>query len=252
LTSDNLVTNADTDIMTKTHHIITVNKLTSYIVHDINNVLQTILGCAEILMLARNNDDIVKQKAIAIKTASVSAIRLMKYIIDINYKRGLEKRKLNINYCIENMQDIIEKICGNRITVCSNLNEHIPLISSAELYVEEILLNLVINARDAIITEGVITIETGTVNHKTEKEIPLFGTVEKKRYAYIAVKDNGIGMSGEVKKMAYKPTFTTKKNGNGVGLHIVFAIAKELSGYVTIKSAEYKGTTVTVHIPESS
>ena len=83
-----------TDVVTfKKPHLLTVNKITSYLVHDINNVLQTIIGSAEMLLMAKNTDALINARAKTIKTASLSAIKLMNYILDLNYKRGFDKRK---------------------------------------------------------------------------------------------------------------------------------------------------------------
>lgn len=246
------ISKAKNTIQKNAEHIISVNEITSYLVHDINNILQTILGSAEILIMANKTDAFIHSKACAIKTSSLSAVRLMKYILDLNYKKSFETRKLNINDCIVNMKDILEKLCGNRISVVYNLKEIIAPVVATDLYIEEILLNLVINARDAIKTEGVIKIATGEIVYNNTKVLPAFEQVSAGHYCYISVIDNGCGIPQNIIEEIHKPTFTTKKNGNGIGLHIVYTIAKELAGFVEIKSAECEGTTITVHIPQSA
>ena len=242
-----------TDVVTfKKPHLLTVNKITSYLVHDINNVLQTIIGSAEMLLMAKNTDALINARAKTIKTASLSAIKLMNYILDLNYKRGFDKRKLDINLCVENMQDILDKICGSRATIYYELYSGPLNVIATELYIEEILFNLTINSKDAISTEGIITISTAVVNYETAPTVSVFGTVNAGRYCYIKVKDTGCGIAKNIMSLIHKPTFTTKKNGNGIGLHIVFTIAKELSGFVTVESAEQKGTTITVYIPQAA
>ncbi len=230
-------------------HTLTVDKITSYLVHDISNVLQTIVGSADMLIMAKSTDSLIHAKAQTIKTASMSAIKLMNYILDLNYKKSPKKRILDINISIKNISEILDRICGSRVNVYYDLKSNIPPVVATELYVEEILLNLVVNARDAIKTEGIINISTGIMNLKKAKEIAVFNTVKAGNYVYVSVKDNGNGIPENIMELIHQPTFTTKKNGNGIGLHIVYTIAKELSGFVTVESTEYKGTTISVHIP---
>ncbi|HOS60297.1 MAG TPA: ATP-binding protein [Syntrophorhabdaceae bacterium] len=236
----------------KADHILSINEITSYLVHDINNILQTIVGSAEILIMTNQNNALAHSKACAIKTSSLSAVRLMKYILDLNYKKSFEKRKMYINDCITNMQDILDKLCGNRITITYELKELLAPVVAIDLYIEEILLNLTINARDAINTEGLIKIATGEKVLESAKKIPAFGQVSAGNYSYISVNDNGCGIPQDILDKIHKPAFTTKKNGNGIGLHIVYTIAKELSGFVTVKSAESVGSTITVYIPQAA
>ena len=243
----------NTNIVSKSNcHTLTVNKITSYLVHDISNVLQTIVGSAEILITAKSMDSLINARAQTIKTASMTAIKLKNYILDLNYKKSFKKRILNINISIENISEILDRICGNRANVYYDLKSSIPSVEATDLYIEEMLLNLVINARDAIKTEGIIKVSTGAVNLKAAKEIAVFDTVKAGNYVYISVKDNGIGIPENIMELIHQPAFTTKKNGNGIGLHIVYTIAKELSGFVTVESTEFKGTTITVHIPEAA
>ncbi len=176
----------------------------------------------------------------------------MKYILDMNYRKSFEKRKIDINDCIVNMKDILERLCGNHITITYDLKETLAPVVATDLYIEEILLNLVINARDTIKTEGVIKIATGLKTLKEAIIVPVFNQVLAGQYNYISINDNGCGMSQDVIKKIHKPSFTTKKNGNGIGLHIVYTIVKDLAGYIIVESTEFKGTTVAVYIPQAA
>ncbi len=229
-----------------------VGQLTGGVAHDFNNLLTVILGNLQLLDRAVGADDRLKKR---IKTASDAALRgaqLTKRLLAFARRQVLEPKRVDINELVTNAEDMLRRTLGETIRLRSVLAED-PWPARVDPHqLETALLNLALNARDAMPEGGTLTIETANVvldDDYAARHIE----VEAGRYVMLAVSDSGTGMSPEAIENCFEPFFTTKETGKGtgLGLSMVYGYVKQSGGHVKVYSEEGHGTTVKLYLPSA-
>jgi len=227
-----------------------VGQLTGGIAHDFNNLLTVIMGNLQII-----EEDIAGSEALAgpleaALRASASAAELTRKLLAFSRRQALRPRPINVNELVGGMLDMIRRTLGERITILAYPDPALPTALADPGQLETALLNLVVNARDAMPKGGRLTIETAARWLEEDYAERNFD-VKAGRYAMIAVSDNGVGMPAHVLKRAFDPYFTTKERGkgSGLGLSMVHGFAKQTGGHVAIYSEAGRGTTVRLYLP---
>jgi len=236
-----------------------VGQLTGGIAHDFNNILQVIMGNLEIarFMLQslerRDGASVSPEAAVkAIETAqraSRSAGQLVQRMLVFSRMQRLEPASLDVNALITDMQDMVVRTLGETIEVKANLAPGLWPIFADRNQLESALLNLVVNARDAMPDGGLLTIETANVELADG-----FGEdVAPGQYAMINVIDTGCGIPQELMDKVFEPFFTTKEvgTGSGLGLSMVYGFVKQSRGHVRLHSQVGAGTSVRIHLPRT-
>ena len=234
----------------------TVGTLAGGIAHDFNNILTVINGYCEIgLNKAKENKPVINEIK-SIYDATKRAIKLVSQLLAFSRKQLISPRVLDLNKMISDLYDMLKRLISEDIHLEFKFNEKDLKIRIDPSQLEQILVNLVVNAKDAIEEKGnkakekKITIETGLVfiDNEYVKEHP--GSREGE-FVVISVSDTGIGMSKEVRDKVFEPFFTTKEvgKGTGLGLSTVYGIVKQNNGFVYIYSEEGEGTSVKVYFP---
>ena len=227
-----------------------VGHLTGGVAHDFNNLLAIIQGNAELIASNHRNVDRAVQ---AILRASSRGAELTQRLLAFSRRQPLQPRSISVSHLIADMSDLLDRTLGETIETKINAEPDLWDVMADPGQVESALLNLAINARDAIRGSGTLTIECAN-ERLDETYVARNPEILAGDYVIVAVTDDGAGMSGEVRKHAFEPFFTTKEvgKGSGLGLSMVYGFAKQSKGHVTIYSEEGQGTTVKLYLPRAT
>ena len=233
-----------------------VGQLTGGIAHDFNNLLTTIMGSLELLQQHVTLDERGKRLTANAASGAARAAQLTRQLLSFSRRQRLSPEPLMAGEVVDAIKGLLEGTLGERISLSIQADEHAgePWALLADRQeVEAALLNLVINARDAITGEGSVTISTG--NHvRTERSRKTGGSdAPAGDYIRIAVTDTGCGMSEAVRIRAFEPFFTTKSQGAGTGLGLsqIYGFVRQSDGAVSIRSSPGDGTTVEMLLPRA-
>jgi PAS domain S-box-containing protein len=227
-----------------------VGQLSGGIAHDFNNLLTVIIGNLQLIEEDIAGNETIAQPVEAALRAAGNAAELTRKLLAFSRRQALRPRPIDVNERVGGMLEMIRRTLGERITILAHPDPGVPRALADPGQLETALLNLVVNARDAMPHGGRLTIETGTRAldaDYTERA----GDRSATRYVMIAVSDNGAGMPAEVVKRAFDPYFTTKAHGkgSGLGLSMVHGFAKQSLGHVALYSEPGHGTTVRLFLP---
>jgi len=227
-----------------------VGLLAGGIAHDFNNILQVISGYGNMLKIDNKLDDKQKLEIDHILSASEKAAQLTKGLLAFSRKQIITLAPVNLSDVIENVKKFLARIIGEDIQLKTVTYETRLKIFADMGQIEQVLINLATNARDAMQKGGLLTIETGfqVIEPSNRHE---FDTAEPGRYAVVTVSDSGIGMDKETCKRIFEPFYTTKEigKGTGLGMAIVYGIIKQHNGFINVYSEPGKGTTFRLYIP---
>ncbi len=231
-----------------------IGKFTTGIAHDFNNFLTTIIGYSEVLEKLTEDNPLIRKKVNLLRKAGERAKNLISSLLAFSRKQMRKREVLNINELIEDMYDMLKRMIPEDINFKLELSQQAPFIYADRVQIEQILINLIINSKEAIEevkkSEKIIKIKTEKVL-LDEKFISKHPGSKKGEYLLLEVYDNGKGMSEEIKKKIFEPFFSTKKGGTGLGLSTIFGIVKQNDGYITVYSEEGKGTTFKIYWPRT-
>jgi PAS domain S-box-containing protein len=227
-----------------------VGRLTGGIAHDFNNMLAVVIGALNLLerRLARGDTDIGKYIEGA-KDGARRAAELTQRLLAFSRQQPLSPAPISASQLVAGMQELLDRTLGERITVETRLADDLWQVNADRSQLENVLLNLAVNARDAMPDGGTLTIKTrnallGSVEAAGYK-------IEPGEYVIISVKDTGSGMSPEIVEKAFDPFFTTKSPGKGTGLGLsqVFGFVRQSGGHVTVESSPGQGATFCIFLP---
>ena len=227
-----------------------IGRLAGGIAHDFNNLLTAILGSAELAMLKLQPDDQILKNFITIKKAAESAANLTKQLLSFSRKQVIEPRVISLNDVVEHMKGMLERMIGENIRFKTIPCAELCMINADPGQLEQILINLVVNARDAMPGGGDLTLETLNVQID-EDYCSSHARIEPGSYAMLAVSDTGRGMGREIREHIFEPFFTTKASGMGTGLGLatVYGAVRQSGGSIEFYSEEGHGTTFKIYFP---
>jgi len=232
-----------------------VGQLATGIAHDFNNILTIIMGNSQILEkrlenIQKNDKALANLKGINLATTRASD--LTKQLLVFGRKDIARVKEVNINTVITDLLIILDKIITENITISMHLSENIKPITADKTQIEQVIMNLVINAKDAMPDGGKLTIETCNIDLNDEYEIK-YPFESTGHHIQLKISDTGCGMSSEIKEKIFDPFFTTKPKGvgTGLGLSTVYGIIKKHSGNIFVYSEEEKGTSFKIYLPIS-
>jgi PAS domain S-box-containing protein len=227
-----------------------VGRLAGGIAHDFNNLLTIIIGYSEILLGSSNIDRDQRSKIQELKKAGERAGQLTRQLLAFSRKQVMSPKVLDLNSLVENLRKMIERLIGEDIEFVTLPFTLLGKVKADPGQVEQILMNLVVNARDAMPDGGRLTIETANVEFDEEYSCSHLPSVPGP-YVMIAISDTGTGMAPETQKHIFEPFFTTKEigKGTGLGLATVYGIVKQSGGFIWVYSEQGFGTVFKIYLP---
>lgn len=229
-----------------------IGQLTGGIAHDFNNLLTVILGNSDQLADALDQQPELRQTAEVIIRAAQRGAELTHQLLAFARQQTLEPQALDLSQMLAAMQNLLKRTLGEQIDLRCNLAEDLWLTEIDATQLESAILNLCINARDALPNGGLLTIEA--VNCELDEDYASqFPEVMAGEYVQVAISDNGLGMTPDVVAQVFEPFFTTKERnkGTGLGLSMVHGFVKQSCGHIRIYSEPGSGTTVRLYLPRS-
>lgn len=226
-----------------------IGKLAGGIAHDFNNLMTAVTGYSD-LVLRSNLEASLRMQVEEIKKAGDRAASLTRQLLAFSRKQMLQPKMLDLNQVVKGMIKMLPRLIGEHIDMSLKLDTEVGPIKADPGQIEQVILNLAVNARDAMTQGGRLMIETANVRF-TERVQKAGAIIEPGRYVMLAISDNGCGMDEETLEYIFEPFFTTKGvgKGTGLGLSTVYGIVKQSDGHVWVYSEIDKGTTFKIFLP---
>ncbi|MBN1613842.1 MAG: CHASE2 domain-containing protein [Deltaproteobacteria bacterium] len=227
-----------------------VGRLAGGVAHDFNNILTAILGYSELILLRLPEKDPLRDYVKIIHEAGEKATALTRQLLAFSRKQVMEMQVVNLKGIVEGMVKILGRLIGEDVRIELRTATPVRNILADPVHMEQVLMNLAVNARDAMPQGGTLLIETADVEldeiyarHNEE--------VTPGSYVMLSVTDTGVGMSPEVKQRIFDPFFTTKAvgEGTGLGLSTVYGIIRQMSGHIYVYSEEGRGSVFKIYLP---
>jgi PAS domain S-box-containing protein len=227
-----------------------VGQLAGGVAHDFNNILTAIIGYGNLLQMNMKEDDPQRIHIEQILSASNRGANLTQSLLAFSRKQVINPQPIDLNSVVTKIEKLLLRVIGEDIKLKTICAEEAVTGMADSGQIEQVLMNLATNARDAMPVGGVLIIETGLVEIE-EEFIKTHGYGKPGKYALISVTDSGIGMDEKTREKIFEPFFTTKEvgKGTGLGLSMVYGIIKQLDGFINVYSELKKGTKFKIYLP---
>ena len=227
-----------------------VGRLAGGVAHDFNNLLTAILGYADLVLQAVGGNSELASDLHEIRNAGERASRLTRQLLTFSRKQTFSPKMINLNAVVGELQKMLNRVIGEDIVLDVAMEPRLGQTMAESGQIEQVIVNLVVNARDAMPRGGTIRIQTANADLTAEFCRRHDGATPG-RYVAVTVEDSGCGMTPDVLAHVFEPFYTTKPagRGTGLGLSTVYGVVKQSGGYIAIDSAVGSGTTVTVYLP---
>jgi len=227
-----------------------IGRLAGGVAHDFNNVLTAIFGYTDLLLEQFTADDARRDDVVEIRRSAERAASLTRQLLAFSRKQMMQPRVVNLNSVIDSLSKLLERLIGADVVIDMAAGADLWNVRADPGQIEQILMNLVANARDAMPEGGRLTITTANVSVEQEDQKNRPG-LRVGAYVTIAVSDTGSGVPEDIRAHMFEPFFTTKEQGKGTGLGLatVYGIVKQNGGGVYVDSEEGKGTRFVIYLP---
>jgi two-component system, cell cycle sensor histidine kinase and response regulator CckA len=228
-----------------------VGRLSGGVAHDFNNLLGVMIGYSEFLQERMEQSNPLRGSVDEILKAGKRAAMLTRQLLAFSRQQVLDPKVLDLNFAVGDMEKLLRRLIGEDVQLTTVLSQDLGRVKADQGQLEQVLLNLAVNARDAMPQGGKLTIQTENMVMDEEFVRRYPYPVQPGPYICLKVTDTGIGMSPETKARAFEPFFTTKEKGKGTGLGLstVYGVVKQSGGYIEIESTLGVGTTFRIYLP---
>jgi PAS domain S-box-containing protein len=233
----------------QTQKIDSIGRLAGGVAHDFNNILAVICGHTDLALAQLSPDAPLRSNLECIQESAERAANLTRQLLAFARRQVIEPRRINLNELIVNLNKMLRRLIGEDIKLVTQTAPDLGQIKADPGQIEQVLLNLVVNARDAMPDGGTLTIHTDNVT--LDEDYARRHLVTPGDYVMVSVSDTGVGMTDEVKQHIFEPFFTTKEQGKGTGLGLAtcFGIIQQSNGHIHSESQVDKGTQFTIYLP---
>lgn len=227
-----------------------VGRLAGGVAHDFNNLLTSIMGYSQMLLYDLGEDNAKRNDLEAIMKAAERASSLTRQLLAFSRKQMFQPKVIDLNEVVSNTNKLLNRLIGEDINLVMALDDSLGQVKVDPGQIDQVIMNLAVNARDAMPEGGKMVIETANIALDETCSRGHF-SVPSGRYVMLAVSDNGSGMDEETQQQIFEPFFTTKElgKGTGLGLATVYGIIKQSGGYVWVYSEPEKGSTFKIYLP---
>ena len=240
-----------TQRLLQSERLAVVGQLAGGVAHDFNNILTAILGISELTLCSMDKDDPMREDIETISRVGNRAVNLVKQLLAFSRRQILVPKTINLNDVILDIKKMLHRLIGEDIDLITITPPDLGNIQADPVQIEQIILNLSVNARDAMPDGGKLIIETANVT--LDKAYCKLGkvSISPGEYVMLAMSDTGEGMSADVRSKVFEPFFTTKAKGKGTGLGLstVYGIVKQSNGDILVYSEKGEGTTLKIYLP---
>jgi CheY-like chemotaxis protein len=228
-----------------------IGRLAGGVAHDFNNLLTAIIGYADLMTERLDPDEQSAREVAEIRKAADRAAALTSQLLAFSRKQLLDPAVVNLNTIVSGLLQMLPRVIGDHIRTTSSLDPGLACVRADASQMEQVFINLVLNARDAMQAGGDLAIGTQNVELTEERLRAESLHIPPGRYAMLTIADTGAGMDAATRERAFEPFFTTKPKGKGTGLGLatVYGIIDQSGGGVSLESAPDRGTTLSVYLP---
>jgi len=228
-----------------------VGRLAGGVAHDFNNLLMVIGGYAEVLLAHTGKGNPLYPKIHAIHQATERATGVTRQLLAFSRRQVLELKVVEVNAIVADMERLLRPLIGEDVELQTHLAADLGRIRADAGQIEQVIMNLVVNARDAMPNGGKIVIQTANATLKKDDLRREYSYIQPGPYVVLSIKDDGHGMDTETQAHIFEPFFTTKEKGKGTGLGLptVYGIVKQSGGYILVQSEPGRGTTFRIYLP---
>jgi PAS domain S-box-containing protein len=227
-----------------------VGKLAGGVAHDFNNLLTAITGYADLLMGSLGAEDTAREDLEENKNATARAAALTRQLLAFSRKQVLQARVLDLNTVVAGMENMLQRLLGEDIALEIRLQAEPAWVRADPGQIEQVIMNLAVNARDAMPQGGQLVIATATAERQAVPALPT-AVDSVSTFVLLSVGDSGVGMDREIQSQAFEPFFTTKEQGKGTGLGLstVYGIVTQSGGHILMDSAPHQGSIFKIYLP---
>lgn len=226
-----------------------IGRLAGGIAHDFNNLLTAILGYSHMIVERLPHHDPIYREIAEIEKAAQRAAALTRQLLAFSRKQVLQPKVLDLNIIVADMEMMLRRLIGEDITLVTHLDPALKPMKADPSQLEQIVMNLAVNARDAMPQGGTLWLETQNIVLEPSMH-SAYMEAHSGPYVRLVVRDTGIGMDKEILSRIFDPFFTTKEQGTGLGLSTVYGIVKQSNGHIWASSTPGEGTTLTIDFPQ--